>query len=86
MTRRREHLTRWRVLAQDSAVRQVDIRVAGTEFAELVVGDWFHVERMGAIEFWFVVGDQNFDVVIHPGKKPSATVSHRGTGILRGGE
>lgn len=68
---------RWRVLAQDGA-RKVDMSVEGTEFDELVVGEWLHIERMDTRDWWMGVRTPSGDVVhinFRVGRDGRATVT-----------
>jgi hypothetical protein len=56
----------WRVLAQDTRGRRVDLRVEGTEFDEVVVGGWLHVERMGRRSWCVIIGDALIYVTVDP--------------------
>lgn len=46
---------KWRVLAQGNN-GQVSLAVDGTEFDELVVGDWLHLERLDFRTWALIVG------------------------------
>jgi len=46
----------WRVLAQDGT-KIVDLRVDCTDFDEVVVSRWLHVERMSARDWSVIIGD-----------------------------
>lgn len=52
---------RWRLLAHETLPHGASgeahhVNIPGTEFDELVVGQWLHVEQMGSGSWWMAVG------------------------------
>lgn len=43
---------KWRVLAQGPGSHIVDVKCTGTEFDEVCVGGWLHLERMDTRQWW----------------------------------
>jgi hypothetical protein len=63
----------WRVLAQTSNERAEMRNVS--EFDELVVDQWLHVERMTNSEWWLQVGDARICVTVgNDGKAKKVTI------------
>jgi hypothetical protein len=44
---------KWRVLAWKGNGEKVSLESDDSEFDELVVAPWLHIEQMGVREFWF---------------------------------
>ncbi len=72
--KKRKH-TEWRVLAQGPGLKQFDHRESVVEFDELVVGGWFHLERMQNRAWWMRVGDVHIWVTIPRSGQPVVTVT-----------
>ena len=72
MKKRRPKFSDWRVLAQDST-GTVERHQCSVEFDELVVGEWFHIERMENRGWWMCIGDVHLFAKI--GKDGKATVT-----------
>lgn len=53
----------WRVLGQDGEHR-IDLRVEGSDFDEVVVGKWLHLERMGDESWWLRIGCDIYDIIV----------------------
>lgn len=57
----------WRVLAQDSTGAVVDVRVKGTDFDEVVIDGFFHLEKMGGGHWCLIVDSikgERFNIAI----------------------
>lgn len=79
MSKPRRRGSPWRVLAQGGAER-VSLECAGTEFDELVVGDWLHIERMSEQEWWMQIGGVVLGVTVLRDKRKRVRVMERKTG------
>ncbi len=58
---------RWRLLALDHDGREVELGNQG-DFDELVVDEWFHIERMDENKWWLRVGDARIWVALVDGR------------------
>ncbi len=67
--------TEWRVLAQGPGSKQFDHREPVVEFDELVVGEWFHIERMDNRAWWMRVGGVTFWVNVPRTGKALVTIT-----------
>lgn len=74
----------WRLLAHVARPRgenstrddRHDIRVAGTEFDELVVGRWLHIEQMGVGNWWMNIGGVTVHVWADRDGRPKEVMVH----------
>jgi hypothetical protein len=56
--------------------------VGPTEFDELVVGDWFHMEQMDHRDWWMRVGPAVINIHIHPDGTQDMTIAEEATDEL----
>lgn len=60
----------WRVLAHTPGGGSHDLTVGGSEFDELVVGRWLHIEQMASGRWWMDIGGVTVHVKADRDGKP----------------
>lgn len=72
---------RWRLLAHEALPHGASgqahhVEIPGTEFDELVVGAWLHVEQMGSGSWWMAVGGVTVHVRADRDGRPKHVMVH----------
>ncbi len=75
----------WRVLVHrsDGTPHPIELRseqyVARTEFDELVIGKWIHLEQMGERTWWMRVGNYTLYITIDGYGRPEVSIQEEET-------
>jgi hypothetical protein len=74
MTAPEPRIDSWRVSATTSSPSTFRTEASGNEgFDELVVGRWFHLERMDTRIWWLGMGDKSWNIRIGRDGRPTVT-------------
>lgn len=73
----------WRVLAQGPGGAVVDVTTQGSDFDEVCVGGWFHLERMDTREWCLILNDSPGPDGKASGRHANIAITVRRDGTLK---